>query len=128
MKLTGEDVASSVRDAFKEELKKGLSKRHELGKYFMGVSTGTLGLFATLLKLAESNSVIDKLSVACFGVLLVSILISLYMSIPAVVHITPVLNIYEEYNRIVRSTIQLMSFWTLFWIIGFVLGAFKLFH
>lgn len=128
MKLTGEDVASSVRDAFKDEIKKGLSKRHELGKYLIGVSTGTLGLFATILKLTEANPVIDKAALGCFGALLLSTFISLYMSIPNVVHITPALDIYDDYNRIVRSTAQLMSFWVLFWIIGFALGVFKLFN
>lgn len=127
MRLTGEDVASSVRDAFKDELKKGLSKRHELGKYCIGVSTGTLGLFATLLKIAVANPVIDMVAIICFGALLASVFISLYMSIPNVVHITPALNIYDDYNKIVRFTSKLMSFWTLTWLIGFIFGVFKLF-
>ena len=40
--LKGEDVASSVRDWLKEEIKKGPGSKNDLGKFYFSVSTGTL--------------------------------------------------------------------------------------
>ena len=82
MKIRGEDIASSVRVWLKEDIKKGPSSKNELGKFFFGVSTGTLGLFATLLKFAVEKPTLDCLTVLCFLLLLVSCIVALYMAVP----------------------------------------------
>jgi hypothetical protein len=127
-RLSGEDVASGVREAFKDELKKGPSKRHEMGKHFLGVSTGTLGLFAALLKFSVSNPSLDFLTITCFAALLLATIIALYMSLPIVVEVSDKLDIYEKYNEIMRGVFRLSSTWTLVWIAGFVTGVLKLFQ
>lgn len=127
MKLRGEDVASSVRDWFKDEITKAPSARHELGKFFMGVSTGTLGLYATLLKFAVANPSLRGMTSACFLALLLSALVGLFMAVPNVVRVTSDLELYDEYNKIVRSTRFLMVLWVATWLTGFVLGTLKLF-
>ncbi|WP_283436914.1 hypothetical protein [Pseudomonas helmanticensis] len=128
MRLNGEDVASGVRDAFKDELKKGPAKRHELGKHFLGVSTGTLGLFAALLKFSVASPSLDYLTVSCFAALLLATLIALYMSLPVVVEISGDLDVYDKYNEVMLSVTRLSSVWTLVWIFGFVIGVVKLFQ
>lgn len=127
MRLIGEDVTTGVRDSFKDELKKGPSKRHDLGKHFLGVSTGTLGLFAALLKFAVSNPSLDFWTIGCFSALLLATVLALYMSLPIVVEITENLDLFEKYNEIMREIFYLSSFWTLLWLVGFVLGLIKLF-
>lgn len=128
MKLRGEDVAASVRDWIKEDIKKGPLSRHELGKFFVGVSTGTLGLFATLLKFAVKEPQLDMLTVACFVALLLSTIIGLYMAIPNVTHVREDMELYAEYNSVVKLVIILICAWFLVWTLGFILGAAKLFQ
>lgn len=128
MKLRGEDVASSVREWIKEDIKKGPSSRHELGKFFVGVSTGTLGLFATLLKYAVKEPRLDGLTVGCFVALLLSTVVGLYMAIPNVTRIRENLELYAEYNSIIRLILKLMCAWFSLWMLGFVLGTVKLFQ
>lgn len=127
MKLRGEDVASSVREWLKEDIKKGPSLKHELGKFFLGVSTGTIGLLATLLKFAVDNPSIDSLTLLCFLALLMSIIVALYMAVPYVIKIKETIELYDEYNRIIRSTIALMTAWFVLWLLGFGCGVVKLF-
>ena len=128
MKPRGEDVASAVRDWFKDEIRKAPSARHELGKFFLGVSTSTLGLYATLLKFAVAEPALDGITYACFAALLLSALVGLSMAIPHTIKVTADTELYSTYNRIVRSTIGLMGLWVTSWLAGFVLGTFKLFE
>jgi hypothetical protein len=127
MRVRGEDVASSVRDWLKEDIRKGPSLKHELGKFFAGVSTGSLTLFATLLKFAVKDPSLDRLTVGCFAAFLASTVLALYMAIPYVVRIREGLELYDEYNRIIRSIIALMGTWFGLWVVGFALGIAKLF-
>ncbi|NLF54443.1 MAG: hypothetical protein GX576_08635 [Thauera phenolivorans] len=127
MKLRGEDVASAVRDWIKDEIRKAPSARHELGKFFLGVSTGTLGLYATLLKFAAAEPTLDGMTSACFAALLLSALVGLYMAVPHTINITEDTELYSTYNRIVRTTIGLMGLWVTTWLAGFVLGTLRLF-
>ena len=128
MKIRGEDVASSVREWIKEDIKKGPSTRHELGKFFVGVSTGTLGLFATLLKFAVKDPSLDFLTIACFAALLLSLVVGLYMALPNVTRVREGMELYDEYNSIVHLIIKLIAAWFVLWTVGFILGGAKLFQ
>jgi hypothetical protein len=127
MRLKGEDVAAGMRDAFKDELKKGPSKRHELGKHFLGVSTGTLGLFSALLKFSVPNPDLDFLTISCFVSLLISIVVALYMSVPFVVEVVGELDVYDKYNEVMRGVFHSSVIWVLAWVVGFLFGIVKLF-
>ncbi|MBI5015784.1 MAG: hypothetical protein HZB55_09885 [Deltaproteobacteria bacterium] len=127
MMLRGEDVAASVREWLKEDIKRGPSLKHELGKFFIGVSTGTISLFATLLKFAVEKPLLDKRTLACFVALLLSTIVALGMAAPYVVRIRESLDLYDEYNRIISSTIKLMTWWFILWLVGFGLGVARLF-
>lgn len=127
MKLRGEDVASSIRDWLKEDIKKGPSSKHELGKFFLGASTGTLGLFVTLLKFAIEKPALDWLTACCFSSLLISIIIALYMSVPYVVRVKKDIELYSKYNKIIRTIVGLIIGWFVFWVVGFSFGVIKLF-
>lgn len=128
MELRGEDVAASVRDWIKDDIKKGPSSRHELGKFFVGISTGTLGLFATLLKFAVKEPALDWLTGICFVLLLLSVVVGMYMAVPNVTKVREDMELYSEYNAIVGLILKLMSAWLVLWALGFVFGVAKLFQ
>lgn len=127
MKLRGEDVASSVRDWLKDDIKNGPSSKHELGKFFLGVSTGTLGLFATLLKFAVASPSLDCLTVGCFLTLLLSTVVAVYMAVPTIVQINTNIELYAAYSKSIRSIKLLMALWFGLWLVGFCMGTVKLF-
>ena len=128
MKLRGDDVATSVRDWIKEDIKKGPSSRHELGKFFVGISTGTLGLFATLLKFAVKEPKLDAVTATCFVLLLLSTVVGLYMAVPNVTRVREDMELYGEYNSVVRTILKLMCAWFVLWGLGFCFGTAKLFQ
>lgn len=127
MNLRGEEVAASVRDWAKEDIKNGPPSRVELGKFFFTVSTGTLALFATLLKFAVDKPSLSLLTVGCFLFLLGATGLGLYMAIPYVLRIRGETDLWTEYERLIHSTVFLMYLWFVLWLIGFVLGVVKLF-
>lgn len=127
MKLTGEDLASAVREWIRQDLRNSPSFRHDLGKFLFTVSTGTLGLFATLLKFAVESPSLDLLTQGSFAALLLSTVVSLYMALPYLIDVTGNLELYSAYNRIVRSIVIWTVVWLALWTAGFVLGVVKLF-
>lgn len=127
LRIRGEDVASSVREWIKDDIKKSPSARVELGKFFVGISSGSVGLFATLLKFATEAPTIDYLTSGCFALWLLSMGLGLYMAIPKVLSIRSDLDLYEVYNGDVKGTVKLIQGWASLWLLGFIFGAVKLF-
>ena len=127
MNPTGEDVASAVRDWLKDDIKSGPSSKHDLGKFFLGISTGALGLFATLLKFGVETPALDFLTLSSFILFSLSALIGLWMARPPIVVVTAELNLYKKYNEIIRKTVVLMNIWFVLWLAGFVCGIWRLF-
>ena len=127
MKLKGEDVASSVREWVKEEIKKGPSSKNELGKFYFSVSTGTLALFATLLKFAIDKPKLDLATSVCFISLLLSSAIALYMAIPTVLRLDSQTELYSAHKKMIGSIVTLTGWWFALWLLGFAIGVVKLF-
>ena len=127
MRPRGEDVASAVRDWLKDDLKGVSNRRYDLGKFFFGVSTGTAGLFATLFKFAVEHPTLNDGKVICFGALLLSAMLGLWMALPTVLRIDEQTNLYTEYQSTARSTLYLTLGWTLVWLLGFFFGLTELF-
>lgn len=127
MRPRGEDVASAVRAWLIDEIKGASSRRYDLGKFFLGLSTGTLSLFATLLKFASEHRELNSGTITCFIVLLFSALIGLLMALPTVVRVRSDMNLYTDYDDTVRSTLRLTIIWSCSWLAGFFFGVFELF-
>jgi hypothetical protein len=127
MNLKGEDVASSVRDWLKEEIKKGPGSKNDLGKFYFSVSIGTLALFATLLKFAVVSPSLDAGTCSCFLILLLSSGVALYMAIPSILRLNADTELYSAYNKMIDSIVVQTGIWFAFWITGFVVGTIKLF-
>lgn len=128
MKARGEDISSAVREWFKSEVANGSTLRHDLGKFFFGASTGALGLFITLFKFATETPVFETLAVICFGCILISIVVSIYMAIPIVFRHQADTDLYDKYNDTARSTLLLILVWLALWVTGFIVGTIKLFN
>lgn len=127
MRPRGEDVASAIRDWLKDDLKGISAKRYDLGKFFFGVSTGTASLFATLFKFATEHPQLSEGKMLCFGALLLSAFIGLWMAFPTVVRVDEQTDLFTEYNSTARSTMYLMLAWAVVWFLGFFLGLAELF-
>lgn len=128
MKITGEDAASALRDWIKEDIKKGPSFSHELGKFLFGVSTGTVTLFVALLKFAVTAPTLDLLTGACFGFLLASGVLALYMAKPYVVKLSGNFDLAAKYGSLIKWSVSQMWVWYVLWVIGLLLGCAKLFE
>ena len=127
MKVRGEDIASAVRDWLKEDIKGASAHRYDLGKFFVGLSTGTLSLFAALLKFATDHPTLNSSTLLCFFFLLASACIGLALAMPRVIRVGEKTELYDEYGQCVRTTIYLTAAWAVLWMIGFVLGVLELF-
>ncbi len=126
MKPRGEDVASAVRRSLKEAIRSGASSRLDLGRFFVGISAATLGLFAALFALLAEEPGVDALMAASFLALFLSMLVGLRMALPPVLNITEHTELYEERHRMVFFTRRQAYIWLVLWIIGFLLGVAKL--
>jgi hypothetical protein len=126
--ITGDDAASALRDWIKEDIKKGPSFSHELGKFLFGVSTGTLTLFVALLKFAVTAPTLDLLTSGCFVLLLLSGTLALYMAKPYVVKLSTNVDLAAKYGGIIKSSVRRTWVWYGLWFVGFLLGCIKLFE
>lgn len=127
LKPRGEDVATAVRNWLNEELKTSPTLIHPLGKFFLGASTGGLGLFATLFKFGRESPSFDCRVIICFLALGFSSLVAMWMAMPPVTKVTENLDLYKRYNELVGRTIMWMWIWFILWLVGFTVGLLELF-
>ena len=81
MKLRGQDTVDAIREWFKEEVKKAPAVRMDLGKFFFGVSTASMGVVVGFKKLGERLS-LDWTTAASLLLLGVSSMIAMLMTTP----------------------------------------------
>lgn len=117
MNPRGEDVASAIRDWIKEELKNSPRSCHDLGKFFFGVSSASIGIILTLEKLSIKPSIDWKL-ILSLGFIFISMILSLYMVIPIIVRITSDIDLYKLHETQVSKIIYLSILWFISWIFG----------
>jgi hypothetical protein len=125
MRPRGEDTVSALYDWVKEEIKKAPAIRHDLGKFFFAVTTGTVGVIISVEKLSGSTKV-DKslgISLVCF---FAAIIVALLMAIPKVWNLTGETDLFHEYNLYVKRIIQFIVAWFLIWLLGTVFGIYAL--
>lgn len=115
MKPTGEEVASSVREWMKEEMKKGPSLIHELGRFFFTVSSSTLGFVIALDKITTKVGSTGLL-ILSFAMLLLSILIALRMAIPKSYDLDGKSDLFVMYEAHMRRMQVLSVCWFLAWL------------
>lgn len=123
MNLSGEDAAQAVREWLKEEVKNAAKTKTDLGKFFFGVSTGTIGLLASLEKLSTTPCLSAPLG-ASLVVLVVSAVVALIMALPKVWGLKSVTNVFDLYNEHVDGTKRFAWWWFTLWLVGVLPGLY----
>ena len=122
IRLKGEDVAEGLRDWVKAELKEGPKQAYDLGKFFFSVSVGTIGALVAIDKLNQTTS-IGRLLLCSLVTLFISILISLFLSLPKKYPIGGETDLLNEYREQIGTTIKYVWLWFSFWLLGTILGG-----
>jgi hypothetical protein len=125
MTLKGEDVSVALRDWVKLGIIEVGKNSYDSGKFFFGVTVGSMGLIATLQKL-DSKFVLSLLNISPYIILFISLLLSLNLVLPRDNEVsgdTDLLKAYNEEIEFIRSRIW---FWFFSWLIGTGLGFWNL--
>src|SRR6267142_2870794 len=123
MRPSGQDTVTGILEWFKEELKNAPASRLDLGKFFFGISSASLGAIVAFKKLEESL-VIDCWIGASLVVLGLSTLVAVLMVIPRVWIVTGDADLFEEHTRQVRHLTFFIWIWFGSWIVGSALGVY----
>jgi hypothetical protein len=121
MRPKGEDVAAATVDWAKDEIKKGPSDLYDLGKFFFGASTATLGGLAGIAKL-DANFAITHMFAASALLLLVSAVVAVLMVRPRVWTLDQDCDLFEQHARKLRSGLRYTWLWFLMWLAGALMG------
>lgn len=122
----GQDTVEAFREWAKDEIKSGVERAYDLGKFLFTVSSATIGL---LVGFSKAFSVEPTKASVAFAILVLtgSIGIALWMVIPRIWVLRPQTDLAQEYADIITlSRIQLWL-WTALWGIGVVCILWALF-
>ena len=121
MNPKGNDVADAIKEWMKSELIHSPQKKYELGKFFFGVSSSTLGIIVGLAKFSKIQflSFTLVLSIILF---VISILIALIMVLPKLIKISGEVDLFTIHEKIIRFTRFQIYIWFLLWSIGVIIG------
>jgi len=117
MNLTGEEIASPYRKWLENEVSGVPALRTDLGKFFFGVSTATLGLFVSLektgLKLSLDRSIIFSLLM-----FLLSMAVALFMVRPPVWELSSETDMFAEHDGQVERLTRFVWGWFALWLLA----------
>ena len=126
MKPQGEDIASAIRDWIKEEIKNTTKAHHDLGKFFFGVSSSTMGIIVSLEKFT-SDPKFDWKLIITLSLLFVSISIALFMVIPVMIRVKGDIDLYSLHEREARKVVFYSISWFTTWMLVISSGIFTIF-
>ena len=119
----GEDTVAAIRDWIKNEIKTGPENRTNLGKFFFGVSSGTIGIIVSIIKLS-GPPYLNLYILMSFLFSLVSIIIALFMTIPKIWKLTGETDLFKEYReQIIKIKIFIIA-WFTSWTFSITSGIF----
>lgn len=123
----GQDTVEAFREWGKDELKSGVQRTYDLGKFLFSISAATLGLIAGLARLS-GISFTNCLFIAALLVLFCSVGVAIRMVVPKLWVLDGNTNLTSEYNAIIDSSQNSLLLWTLFWgggVVCFFLALFS---
>ena len=124
MKPTGEDTATAVKEWVKEEIKGLPTSRLELGKFFFGVSTATLGVLVTFKKLDTGIVFSWRLGATLFF-LVFSTFVAIFMVIPRIWALGGETDLFKEHHKQLRRMVVFIWLWFGTWLIGVSIGTYS---
>lgn len=129
VQLRGDDTVTGLRDWIKTELKEGPRQSYDLGKFFITVSTGTIGALAAIEKLKPvAGSPNAPLLFTGFAVLVAAMVIGLYFALPKILPVSGNSDLLDLYEKQIRSTTRWAWVWFGMWFIGTILGVCAIYH
>ncbi len=123
IKPKGQDTIDALRDWVKKEITESSSKAYGLGKFFFGVSAGSIGAVTGLEKLRGTPKLDVTLGFAHLF-FLISIFIAIYMVLPRVLSLSGDTDLSLEHSKYVKWAIKNTLFWLGTWLIGLIIGIF----
>ena len=129
VQLRGEDTITGLRDWIKTELKEGPRQTYDLGKFFITVSTTTIGALAAIEKIKPvAGSPTAPFLFIGFGVLVAAMLIGLYFALPKIMPVSGESDLLDLYENQLRSTTKWAWIWFVMWFIGTLLGVLAIYR
>lgn len=125
MSLTGEEMAAPYKKWLENEVSSVPSLRTDLGKFFFGVSTGTVAVFVSLEK-AGLKIALDKSLVFSLMIFLVSMFVALLMVRPPVWNLSSNTNIFDEHDAQVTRLTRYVWVWFSLWLVALVPWLYRL--
>ncbi len=126
MKIEGKDIEEGVRGWAKEEIKQGPFREYDLGKFFFGVSTGTIGVLLVAEKM-QTPCWSWQLILSFVGLLICAAL-SLFMVIPKAWKIEGQTDLQEKRNRVIRRIVYSSYIWFSIWALSLGVGVWAVLH
>jgi flagellar motor component MotA len=127
MNLKGDDAVAAIVEWVKEEAKRVSSTRHELGKFYFGVSAASMGVIVSLKKL-ETPLRIDGSVGMALGFLGVSAIVAMVMTKPRRWRLREDTDLFVEHHKHVRHTAIFIWTWFLIWEVGAAAGIYSVLH
>jgi len=119
MTLRGEEIAAPYRKWLDNEVSNVPAVRTDLGKFFFGVSTGTVAMFIGLEKTGFGVKM-DKLLVVSLLLTLASMIIALFMAKPPLWRLTSSTDIFAEHDKHVEAVSRYVWAWLALWLLALV--------
>ena len=126
MQIDGIDIEEGVRGWAKEEIKQGPFREYDLGKFFFGVSTGTIGV---LLVAEQMHTPCWSWQlIGSFIGLLICAGISIFMVIPKGWKVEGATDLQDKRNGIIRRIVYSSYIWFSIWALSLALGVWAVLH
>ena len=125
MKLTGDEIAQSVRDWARDEIKSGTKDLYDLGKFLFTVSSASAALLCTAAKLNISFVINNYISFSLFLYAL-SIGFALELIRPKWNDLTG--NLFLLHRERVDNGAAVFLVWLLLWALATIFGIYSIFR
>ncbi len=121
MRVDGETTTQALMEWYKGYIARYPGLDFDLGKFYFGTSTGTIGAFIAFEKIDTSSS-ISTLLLTSFLFLSVSLGVSFLLILPAKVNVDENPNIIVIYGKISRRITKIATLWFMTWLVGSFIG------
>lgn len=125
MNLRGEEIAAPYKKWLENEVANVPAVRTDLGKFFFGVSTGTVALLISLEKTGFGIK-LDKVLVVSLLLFLISMVVALFMAKPPLWSLDSKTDIFDEHDRQVTAVTRLILGWFSLWLLALIPWVYKL--
>lgn len=123
--IKGEDIQQALIEWVKSDIKDIGKTSNDVGKFFFSVSVSSMALLATLQKLDSSFTPTFSRLIP-YGILLISLLLSLNFILPRNIKVTGSSNLTKLHMDEVKFITSRIWFWFVAWLIGVISALFIL--